>query len=84
MIRINEIKLPIDHTPDELKLAAAKMIKVRAEDIREISVFKRSIDSRKKNENIYFVYTIDVSVDGNEAKILKRCDSRRVGESEFY
>ena len=39
MIRINEIKLPIDHTPDELKLAAAKMIKVRAEDIREISVF---------------------------------------------
>ena len=84
MIRINEIKLPIDHTPDELKLAAAKMIKVRAEDIREISVFKRSIDSRKKNENIYFVYTVDVSVDGNEDKILKRCDSRRVGESEFY
>lgn len=84
MIRINEIKLPIDHTPDDLKLAAAKMIKVKAEDIQSISVFKRSIDSRKKNENIYFVYTVDVSVGGNENKILKRCDSRRVSESEFY
>ncbi len=84
MLRINEIKMSLDHTPDDLKLQAAKIIKVKPENIKNISVFKRSIDSRKKNESVLFIYTVDVEIDGNEERILKHCDSKRVSVSEFY
>lgn len=87
MLRINEIKLPFDHTEEELKLKTAKTLKIHPGDIKNLSIFKQSIDSRKKDENIYFVYTVDVEVgEGalSEEKILRKCDRKRVSVSEFY
>lgn len=83
MLRINELKLSIDSTDADVKLAAAKALGISADEITELAVFKRSIDSRKK-DNILFIYTVDVAVSGNEQKILKRCDHKRVSISEFY
>ncbi len=83
MLRVSELKLPLDYTEDDVKLAAAKVMKVRPADITELSLFRRSIDSRKK-EDLHFVLTVDCAVNGNEAKIAKRCDKRRVKPSEFY
>ena len=83
MLRINEIKMSIDAEDDELYLQAAKVLHVKPADIEKLSVFKRSIDSRKR-EDIKFIYTVDVKLNGNEEKVLKRCDSRRVSVSEFY
>lgn len=83
MLRINQLKLPLDYGEDDVKLAAAKVIKVHPSDITEVSLFRRSVDSRRK-ENVHFVLTVDCKVNGNEKKILKRCDKRRVSESVFY
>lgn len=83
MLRINQLKLPLDYTEDDVKAAAAKVMKVQPKDITDVSLFRRSIDSRKK-ENVHFVLTVDCTVNANEKKILKRCDKRRVRESEFY
>ena len=83
MLRINEIKMSIDSDDNDLKVAAAKVLKVSPADITELSVFKRSIDSRKK-EDIKFIYTVDVTVSANEDKLLKRSDPKRVSKSEFY
>ena len=83
MLRINELKMPLDTTDEDLKSAAAKALRIRESEIQELSVFRRSIDSRKK-ENILFNYSIDVRVAGNEDKILKHADKRRVQHSEFY
>ena len=83
MIRVSELKLPLDYTEDDVKTAAAKFMKIRPADIRSVSLFRRSIDSRRK-DNVHFVLTVDCDVQTNEQKILKRCDKRRVRKSEFY
>lgn len=82
MLRINELKLPIDSTIEDLKLAAAKMVKVTPAEFQSFSIFRRSIDSRKK-EDIKFVYAVDVTLE-NEEKVLKRCDKKRVSQTEPY
>ena len=83
MLRINEIKLPLDYTEEDLRQKAARIIKVRPSDIKSLKVFRRSVDSRKK-QDVHFVFTVDVDVEADEAKILKRTDSRKVQESVFY
>ena len=83
MLRISEIKLPLDYTEEDLKLKAAKFMKVQPEDITSLKVFRRSVDSRKK-QNVHFVFTIDVEVNADEKRILKRSDKKKVQESVFY
>ena len=83
MLRINELKLPLDYTEEDLKLKAAKVIKLQPSDIKTLKVFRRSVDSRKK-QDVHFVFTVDVEVDADEKRILKRTDSRKVQESVFY
>ena len=48
MIRISQIKLPVEHTMEELKRAAARELKVPEERIQSLSVSRRSVDARKK------------------------------------
>ena len=83
MLRISEIKLPLDYTEEDLKLKAAKFMKVQPSDITSLKVFRRSVDSRKK-EDVHFVFTIDVEVNADEKRILKRSDKKKVQESVFY
>lgn len=77
MLRINEIKLPLEADFSDLTLAAAKMMKLKPENIKTLSIYRRSIDSRRK-EDIKFVYAVNVETDADESRILKRCDKRRV------
>lgn len=65
MIRITELRLPIDHSQEELTLAILKRLKVLAKDLLEYTVFKRSHDARKNSE-LAFIYTIDVTVKDEE------------------
>lgn len=70
MLRLNQIRLPIDHTPDALNRAIAEALGLRSADLRSVSVFKRSYDARKKGA-IQLVYSVDVEVD-NEEQHLQR------------
>lgn len=69
MIRINEIKLSLEAEQDELLSAAAKALKIAKRRILSLSVMRKSLDSRKK-DNLFFVYSVDVTVDGDEDEIL--------------
>lgn len=62
MLRINEIKLPLDHSDSELPEAIAAKLGVSVADLADFSVFKRSYDARKKG-NIQLIYQIDVTLD---------------------
>lgn len=73
MIRINDIRLPFDHTSDALKEAAASTLNIPVSDIIDLVIFKRSIDARRKN-NILAVYTLDVGV-VSESEILNKHSS---------
>ena len=77
MIRIRDIVMPPEHFPQQLSCEAARLLKVSASKIIEIRLVRRSIDARKKPD-VRIVYTIDVSVDGNEGKIVKKCSSNKV------
>lgn len=63
MIRINELSLPIDHTPDELRRAIVKRLNADDASVVSFNVFKRSYDARKKSGGVLlFVYVVDVEV----------------------
>lgn len=76
MIRIREISMPPEHSAAQLSYEAARVLKIESSKIRQVRLVRRSVDARKKPD-IRIVYTVDVAVDGNEAKILKRCKSKR-------
>ncbi|EGO65299.1 NAD(P)/FAD-dependent oxidoreductase [Acetonema longum] len=70
MLRITDFRVHID---DDTPLArlAAKRLKVSGDAIGEISIVRKALDARRKN-NISFVYTLDVSVRSAEGLILSR------------
>ena len=71
MLRLTELRLPLDHPPEALMLAAAHRLGVAPEAIRDLTVFRRGYDARKKHA-IVLVYTLDLAI-GNEAEVLRRC-----------
>ena len=73
MIRINELRLPLDHPPEALTNAAAQRLGIAATDIWRLAVFKRSHDARKKNA-LMFIYNVDVDVD-DERRVLEKCSA---------
>jgi len=70
MIRIQQVKLPIEHSEEDLKDKAAEVLKVKREQIKSLSIFRKSIDARKKDE-IMFIYALDVEL-YSDIKISKR------------
>ncbi len=70
MLRLSEIKLPIDHAPEAIEAAVLARLGIRAEDMLSCRIFKRGNDARKKHA-ILLVYTLDVEVRG-EAALLKK------------
>ncbi len=70
MLRINEIKLPLDHSDEDLAQAIADTLHVARSDIQSFRVFKRSYDARKKTA-ILMIYQVDVALGGDdEQRIL--------------
>ena len=47
MIRLTELKLPLDHAADALPQLIARTLGMAPDDLRGFTVFKRSIDARK-------------------------------------
>ena len=71
MLRITELKLPLDHSDDALRPAIVQRLGIADADLLDFTLFKRSYDARKKNSELQFIYTIDLQVNG-EADVLER------------
>ena len=69
MIRITELRLPIDHSPEDLVKKIIQRLKLHESAEPEFTIFKRSYDARK-NVGLAFIYTVDVLVSDEQA-ILK-------------
>ncbi|MBO5954010.1 MAG: hypothetical protein J6Q53_07835 [Oscillospiraceae bacterium] len=76
MIRIREISMPPEHSVHQLSFEAARLLKISNSKIRGVRIVRRSVDARKKPD-VRIVYTVDVTVDGNENKILKQSGCKR-------
>ena len=70
MLRISELKLPLDHAPDALPAAIAERLGVPQGDLLSWSVWKRAHDARRKSA-ILKVYIVDAEV-RDEAAVRRR------------
>lgn len=70
MIRLNELKLPLDHEEGALIAAITKKLGISADQVISFNIFRRGYDARKK-ANILLIYTLDVVVE-NEAALLEQ------------
>ncbi len=61
MIRITELRLPLDYPADTLALAVAERLRITPDALLDVKVFKRGYDARKRDA-IVLVYTLDVVV----------------------
>jgi hypothetical protein len=70
MLRIAELKLPLDHPNDALRDAILARLGIAPEALITFDVFKRSYDARKRSA-IVLIYSVNVSVH-DEAGVLAR------------
>ena len=68
MLRITEIKLPLNHTPSDLESAILYRLNIELDKFIRYHIFRQGHDARKR-DTIFMVYTVDVEVK-NEAEIL--------------
>ncbi|PCH59404.1 MAG: hypothetical protein COC19_07115 [SAR86 cluster bacterium] len=72
MLRLNEIKLPLDHKEDALPAAIIKQLEIEQSQLLKFAIFKRSYDARKKS-NIKLIYQVDITLSSvDEAAILEK------------
>ena len=79
MIRINQIKLPLDYTEEDLVKAASSVLRIAPKRIRSVELARRSVDSRKK-DNVFFVCNVNITIDGDENKAVAASN----GKAEKY
>jgi hypothetical protein len=70
MLRLTELKLPLDHPADALRAAILQRLGLADDELLGFSIFKRSYDARKKHA-LLLIYAVDVEVK-DEAALLKR------------
>lgn len=78
MLRITELKLPLDHPDEALREAIVQRLGIRDEQLISFNLFKRSYDARKKNTELLFIYTIDLHASNEEELLRKFADGHNV------
>jgi len=75
MLRITELKLPLDHAADALRPAVLQRLGIADGDLLDFSIFRRGYDARKKSA-ISLIYTLDCTL-RDEAAVFKRLSGDR-------
>ena len=75
MIKIDNIKLPVDAGKDELNKKIKKLL--RNKDYRLVRILRRSLDARKKND-IHYNYSVMVEVSDNEEKTVRILNNKNI------
>jgi uncharacterized FAD-dependent dehydrogenase len=70
MLRITELRLPLDHAADALRPAIVARLGVAEAALKAFTIFKRSYDARKKSA-VQLIYTIDCEL-ADEASVFER------------
>ena len=76
MIVINQIKLDINHTEEQLRNKVCKALQLNKDASFEYGILKRSLDARKKPA-LFYVYSIYVKCE-KEERILKRNKGKNI------
>lgn len=83
MIRISGLRLGLDFTQEDLRAAAGKKLRLPERALVDIKLAKKSVDARKK-EDVHFVCAVDVELDGDEGRVLRRVSAAQVVKPYRY
>ena len=75
MIKITQLKLPLEHSFEELEKKVCKMLQIPKNKLYGIEILKRSLDARKTP--LMYNYQLGVFADGEE-KIVKKIKNKDV------
>ena len=75
MIRVNQLKLPVEHKQEDLKKKAARALRITPEQIERLEIRRRSLDGRKKPE-LFYSYTVDIKTAREEQVLHKAKNSQ--------
>jgi uncharacterized FAD-dependent dehydrogenase len=70
MLRLTELKLPLDHPEAALAEAVTRRLRLAPGELRGLHVFRRAYDARRRAA-IEWVYTLDLDL-ADEAAVLRR------------
>lgn len=73
MIKLSNIKIPAAIGDTGLTPHIASLLGVSEQDIREITILKRSVDARRKSD-VSYVYTVALATDSEESILKKSPD----------
>ena len=77
MLRLTELKLPLDHSEPELRAAILRRLDIPEPELLGYSVFRRGVDARRKSANHLF-YTIDTELRDEAAALARLAGDRQV------
>src|SRR6185437_3256169 len=83
MLRLTDIRLPLDHAPDRLRDAIVKVLRIAPGALKHFQIVKRGHDARKKHAIVY-VYTIDAAVVDEAAVLAKKLNHVRPAPDMDY
>ena len=72
MIRLHNLRLPLEYTQDTLREAAAQALRLPPSRIKSAVLCRRAVDARKR-EAVHFVASVEVTLDKGEDAVLRRC-----------
>jgi uncharacterized FAD-dependent dehydrogenase len=78
MLRLTEIKLPLDHPPAALAQAAAARLGIPQIAPDAIHIFRRGYDARKRSA-IHLVYTLDLDLPDEAALLARHAGNPQIG-----
>ncbi len=79
MLRLTEIKLPLDHVEHELRAAIITRLDIAPEALLQYTISRRAVDARKRSA-IHLIYTVDVEV-ADETAFLN--DSKNINKNKY-
>jgi uncharacterized protein len=80
MLRITELRLPLDHPAAALRAAVLSRLNIADAALRALTVFRRAWDARKKTA-IVLIYTVDCEVDGEDDVLARLAGDNHVRPS---
>jgi uncharacterized FAD-dependent dehydrogenase len=82
MLRLTELKLPLDHLPDALRNAVLRRLGIPSDDLLHLAIARRGYDARRRSA-ILLVYAVDITL-RDEAAIRQRHPDIRPSPDTTY
>jgi uncharacterized FAD-dependent dehydrogenase len=80
MLRLNEIRLDINHTDEDLEGAILQILGIEREELCAYRIRRKSVDARKRHE-VCWIYSVDVTVTDEEPLLKRHANTGKVARA---